>query len=302
MKIASTLFLGFGALVASFTSPAGPGFTTSWEGGDSYIAGGAYEVTISVDVDATEPSDVPSWSLNSSAFKLNGKALGKRANNKLTLDPGTHLTATFDLGPALVEAGVGEAFELSFAEGEARKIEIFKAAPAGLTFMDPSSVPDGDLANYRVLMHTNQGDMLMEMYPHLAPNHVRNFLDLNYTGYYDNVIFHRVIPTFMIQGGDKSGTGAGPGRRQLNAEFSTEKHVRGILSMARTPDVNSASAQFFVMHAAYPSLDGQYSIFGKLISGYDTLDKIVNTPAPGSRPSVDQVILSSTVLYVPSAK
>ena len=302
MKTASTLFLGFGALIASFTAPAGPGFTTAWEGGGTYIAGGAYEVTVSVDVSMDEAADVPSWALNSSAFKLNGKALGKRAKGTLALDPGAHLTATFDLGPALAKAGIDAAFQLSFADGEPSDIGVFKGAPIGLTFMDPGSVPDASLANYRVLMHTSRGDMLMEMYPHLAPNHVRNFLDLCYTGYYDNVIFHRVIPDFMIQGGDKTGTGSGPGRRKLNAEFSTEMHVRGILSMARTPDVNSASAQFFVMHAPSPALNGQYSIFGKLISGYETLDAIVTTPAPGTRPAEDQVILSATVLFVPASK
>ncbi len=305
MKIASTFFLGLGALsalAASFTGPVETGFDAKYASADSYIAGGAFEVTVSVDADGTG-TDVPSWLLNSTAFKVDGKALGKRAKGTLTLEAGTNLTSTFDLGPALAGAEVTSGFSLSFADGEAKEIGVFRPAPAGLDFIDPAKIADADLANYRVLMTTNQGDMLMEMYPHLAPNHVRNFLDLSYTGFYNNVSFHRVIPGFMIQGGDPQGTGGGNGPRMLNAEFSTEKHVRGILSMARTNDPNSASCQFFVMHATAAHLDGAYSVFGKLVTGFDALDRIVSSAPRGSeRPSEPQTILSATVLYVPDGK
>ena len=165
-------------------------------------------------------------------------------------------------------------------------------------------------------MATTQGDMLMAMSPELAPNHVRNFLDLSYSGFYDNVKFHRVIPGFMIQGGDpftkdpdkKAQWGSGNGPRMLDAEFSTAKHERGTLSMARLGgNVNSASCQFFVCHAKATNLDGQYSIFGKLESGFDTLDAIATTPAesavrgaPASTPITPQRILSATVIFSPT--
>jgi peptidyl-prolyl cis-trans isomerase B (cyclophilin B) len=104
----------------------------------------------------------------------------------------------------------------------------------------------------------------------------------------------------MIQGGDPTGTGTGNGKRSLDAEFSNKKHVRGVLSMARSNDPNSASCQFFVMHAAYPSLDGQYSAFGQLREGLDVVDLIVNTPRdPGSKPLQPQVIQKATVVLKP---
>ncbi|HED64588.1 MAG TPA: peptidylprolyl isomerase [Planctomycetes bacterium] len=137
------------------------------------------------------------------------------------------------------------------------------------------------LKHYRVLLHTNQGDMLVEFLPDVAPNHVRNFLDLCQSGFYVGTLFHRVSPSFMIQGGcpktktdDRGAWGTGRGPRMLDAEFNDTKHVRGILSMARGPSPNSASSQFFIMSADSLFLDHKYSAFGRLVSGYDTLDKI----------------------------
>lgn len=301
MKLASILFLSVAALGASFNGPAETGYTTGWTGGDNYVVGGAYDVTISIHT-AKDAAKIPSWTLNPSAFKLNGKALGKRDRGTFALAAGARLSLTFDLGPALVEAGIKDHFKLSYAGGEPREVGFIRPAPAGLDFIDPSKIADKDLASYRVLLHTNQGDMMCEMYPHLAPNHVRNFLDLSYNGFYDGVIFHRVIPGFMIQGGDKTGTGRGDGPRQLKAEFSKEKHVRGILSMARAADPDSASCQFFVVHATSPHLDNQYTVFGKLVSGFEALDAIATTPqGAGNRPTTDQKILSATVLFVPGS-
>ena len=107
---------------------------------------------------------------------------------------------------------------------------VVDPAPDGLDFM---AMEDGQLGNYRVLMETNQGFMLLEMWPQHAPNHVRNFLDLVNTGFYDGIIFHRVIEGFMIQGGDPDGNGGGGNSRRVRAEFSDAKHVRGVLSMHR---------------------------------------------------------------------
>ncbi|MBK7875407.1 MAG: peptidylprolyl isomerase [Planctomycetes bacterium] len=159
-----------------------------------------------------------------------------------------------------------------------------------------------ELAKYHVILQTNRGDMEVEFWPETAPNHVRNFLDLCYTGFYNGLTFHRVIPGFMIQGGDPTGTGTGNGPRSLKAEFSRDpkyKHVAGVLSMARSQNPDSASCQFFVMHGTSPHLDGQYSAFGKLVSGLDAVEKIVNSKkGSGDKPIEPQTIVKATVIQV----
>ena len=160
-------------------------------------------------------------------------------------------------------------------------------------------MPLADLAQYRVVLETNQGTMEAEMWPDVAPNHVRNFLDLAYTGFYDGKTFHRVIPGFMIQGGDPTGTGTGNGPRRLKAEFNAKKHEKGVLSMARSSDPNSASCQFFIMHERSPHLDGQYSAFGKVTSGVEVVDKIAKTKTrPGDKPVEPQTIVKARVVKV----
>jgi peptidyl-prolyl cis-trans isomerase B (cyclophilin B) len=131
---------------------------------------------------------------------------------------------------------------------------------------------------YVARMETTAGPIVLELYPKQAPHHVNSFIFLAKEGYYDGVIFHRVIPGFMIQGGDPTGTGGGGPGYELKREFNDTKHVRGVLSAARTPDPDSAGSQFFIMHGTAPSLDGQYTAFGKVIEGLDTVDKIVNAP------------------------
>ncbi|MCD8008229.1 MAG: peptidylprolyl isomerase [Clostridiales bacterium] len=129
----------------------------------------------------------------------------------------------------------------------------------------------------------NGGVMKAELYPEIAPNTVNNFISLVKKGFYDGVIFHRVIPGFMIQGGDPQGTGMGGPGYEIKGEFSANgfandlKHSRGVLSMARTMAPDSAGSQFFVMVADAPHLDGQYASFGKVIEGMDVADQIVST-------------------------
>ena len=119
-----------------------------------------------------------------------------------------------------------------------------------------------------------------ELYPEIAPNTVANFVNLAETGFYDGLIFHRVIPGFMIQGGDPRGLGVGGPGYNIKGEFTANgfknnlKHTRGVLSMARAMNPDSAGSQFFVMHADAPHLDGQYAAFGKVIEGMDTVDTI----------------------------
>ncbi len=174
------------------------------------------------------------------------------------------------------------------------------AAEKGLNFLKMDAK---DLQDFRVVLQTNQGEIECEMWPDVAPNHVRNFLDLSYSGFYDGKGFHRVIPGFMIQGGCPKGTGTGDGPRRLKAEFNAKKHEKGVLSMARSSDPDSASCQFFVMHDKSPHLDGQYSAFGKAIRGLDVVDKIANTKkGPGDKPVQPQTIQKALVIRVAPAK
>lgn len=268
----------------------------------SYMSGSPYTVKISMQA-PKEGAETEAWLLEASAFTVNGKPIGERGSGKLKLLPGAKLTLEMDIGPALASAsGTNETFKLGFAKGVVESEEItvntIQGVEKGLDFM---KMPVEDLSKYRVVIMTNRGNMEAEFWPDVAPNHVRNFLDLSYTGFYDGKIFHRVIPGFMIQGGDPTGTGTGSGPRMLKAEFNDRKHVAGVLSMARSASPDSASCQFFVMHATSPHLDGQYSGFGKLVSGQDVVDKIVNSPKDkGDRPKEPQIITKMVVIKAPA--
>ena len=142
-----------------------------------------------------------------------------------------------------------------------------------------------------------------ELYPEIAPNTVANFVTLVQSGFYDGVIFHRVIPGFMIQGGDPQGTGMGGPGYTIKGEFARNgfkqnnlRHTRGVLSMARTMMPNSAGSQFFIMHADAPHLDGEYAAFGKVTDGMDKVDEIAATrTGRQDRPVTDQRIARATV-------
>ena len=148
----------------------------------------------------------------------------------------------------------------------------------------------------------NGGVIKAELYPEIAPNTVNNFISLVKKGFYDGVIFHRVIPGFMIQGGDPEGTGMGGPGYSIKGEFTGNgfrnelRHKRGVLSMARTMMPNSAGSQFFIMHANAPHLDGDYAAFGIVLEGMEVVDQIANTPTGfQDRPVQDQRIKRATV-------
>ena len=153
--------------------------------------------------------------------------------------------------------------------------------------------PMSDYENKVAELHTTAGQINIKFYPDVAPGHVQNFIDLSTKGFYDGTKFHRVIPGFMIQGGDPNtikgdprtwGTG-GNGQNYVKAEFSSITHKRGIVSMARASDPNSASSQFFIVVADSKFLDNNYSVFGEVTKGMDVADKIVNAQTgPGDRP------------------
>lgn len=148
----------------------------------------------------------------------------------------------------------------------------------------------------------NGGIIRAELYPEVAPNTVRNFVSLAGKGFYDGTIFHRVIPGFMIQGGDPEGTGMGGPGYGIKGEFAMNgfkndlKHTTGVLSMARSQRPNSAGSQFFIMVDDAPHLDGQYAAFGKVTEGIDVAQAIVSSPRDWSdRPREDQVMTKVTV-------
>ena len=148
----------------------------------------------------------------------------------------------------------------------------------------------------------NGGVIKAELYPEVAPNTVNNFIDLINRGFYDGLIFHRVIPGFMIQGGCPEGTGMGGPGYSIKGEFTSNgfkndlKNTKGVLSMARAMHPDSAGSQFFIMVANAPHLDGQYASFGKVIEGIEVADKIVAQKTDMyDRPYEDQVIKSVTV-------
>ncbi len=146
------------------------------------------------------------------------------------------------------------------------------------------------------------GKMVIELYEQAAPITVKNFVKLCKEDFYENLIFHRVIEGFMIQGGDPTGTGMGGPGYTIKGEFAMNgvnnpiKHERGVISMARAMDPNSAGSQFFIMHQTSPHLDGQYAAFGKLVEGFDVLDKIATTPTGyQDRPIEEQSIKNITI-------
>jgi peptidyl-prolyl cis-trans isomerase B (cyclophilin B) len=136
------------------------------------------------------------------------------------------------------------------------------------------------------VMETTEGTMVIEFWPDVAPKTVENFKKLARDGFYDGTAFHRIIKGFMIQGGDPNTKdpakeriyGQGDPGYKIKAEFNPRPHVKGVISMARSRDPDSAGSQFFICHGTAKSLDGQYTAFGKLLKGEDVLDKIANTP------------------------
>lgn len=148
-----------------------------------------------------------------------------------------------------------------------------------------------------VTIETAEGVIKVELYPEVAPNTVRNFLSLVKKGFYDGTIFHRVIPGFMIQGGDPEGTGMGGPDYHIRGEFTKNgfqndlKHTKGVISMARSSHPDSAGSQFFLMAGEAPYLDGSYAAFGKIIEGLEEVDRIVASPRDAKdRPREDQVM------------
>lgn len=240
------------------------------------------------------------WMLGAAAFEVGGKSLAAREPGHSVVIPGARrLEIELDLGPYLHPSADFELALPSSPKGGPVAVKAFRKAPESTRYLE---LPAADLARYQALLTTNRGPILLEVWPDVAPKHAANFLDLVSNGFYDGILFHRVIPGFVIQAGDPTtkdpkadprAFGSGSGPRKLDAEFSERKHLRGVLSAARLGgDINSATSQFFICHADCPNLDHQYTAYGMLLSGFEALDAIVNAPrvTPGDRPTERQVI------------
>jgi peptidyl-prolyl cis-trans isomerase B (cyclophilin B) len=151
-----------------------------------------------------------------------------------------------------------------------------------------NAVTYGNINSTRAIIETKFGNIEIKFFPDVAPKHVKNFIELARKGFYNGTTFHRVIPGFMIQGGDpntkdedRTSHGLGGPGYTLKAEFNNKPHKRGTLSMARAADPNSAGSQFFICVADASFLDGQYTVFGEVVSGMETVDKIVSQSRDG---------------------
>ena len=142
-----------------------------------------------------------------------------------------------------------------------------------------------------IYLELKDGRVVIELLPELAPNHVARIKELTRQGFYDGIVFHRVIDGFMAQTGDPTGTGTGGSGKKLDAEFSTESHVRGIVSMARSQDPNSGDSQFFIVFDDASFLDKQYTVWGRVTEGMDVVDKIKKgDPRSGEVDGPDKII------------
>jgi len=152
------------------------------------------------------------------------------------------------------------------------------------------------MSEQQAIIHTTLGDITLKFFPEVAPNHVKSFIELSKKGFYNGTTFHRVVPKFVIQGGDpnskspdRSTHGMGGPGYQLKAEFNNKLHRRGTLSMARSSHPDSAGSQFFICVADAPFLDGKYTAFGEVVKGMEVVDKIVSQPRDGNDNPNDRI-------------
>lgn len=196
----------------------------------------------------------------------------------------------------------GNSANNSSAAGNTANSEA-SSAPKEDAAAPTEGVPSDTASHPLVTIEMDNGGIIKaELYPEVAPNTVNNFISLIQKGFYDGTIFHRVIPGFMIQGGDPEGTGMGGPGYSITGEFSSNGftnnllHTTGVLSMARGRAADTAGSQFFIMSAAYPSLDGDYAAFGKVTEGLDVVEAIVNLPRnKDDRPDTPPVMKKVTV-------
>ncbi|HEV2664703.1 MAG TPA: peptidylprolyl isomerase [Blastocatellia bacterium] len=254
-----------------------------------------------------EFSDVKHLTGTVSTVRIPGKANSDGAQFFICASAQSHLDGKFSAFGQVTE-GIEIVDKISMAEADAEeklntpvKIASVKIEPKR---EEPFKNAGVDEMRKEVILRTSLGDIVVALEPDMAPEHVRNFLKLTQTGWYDHTVFHRLVPGFVIQGGlgqRREGNQthyADKWIRPLKGEFSaTRKHIRGVLSMARTNDPDSALTSFFIVLAPAPNLDGKYSIFGKVVDGFDTLEKMEKIGrAPGSDTPAERIELIEAVI------
>jgi cyclophilin family peptidyl-prolyl cis-trans isomerase len=240
-----------------------------------------------------EFSDVKHIRGTVSAARIPGKANSGGAQFFICASPQPQLDGQFSAFGEVTEGiEVVEKISLAPVDAEQRAVTPIRIISVKIEPKRAEPFKDATVDQMRkdVLLHTNFGDITLEMQPDLAPEHVRNFLKLVASGWYDHTAFHRLVPGFVVQGGVGETRTGGAGHyadkwvHPLKGEFSPVKHIRGTLSMARTDDPNSATTSFFIVLGPAPHLDNKYSVFGKVADGFDTLERIEAATRRGESP------------------
>lgn len=292
-----------------------PGVRTTLVAEPALVRGA--EVALRLSIEVTQDAEVPGDLLTGVQIDVkNGEAAGPQVRDagkggKVALSAGTSLSRVIKLpverlAPTAKDSMGVTSLSLSWP-GLTGCNCVVQIAP-DLSKLDLSML---DYEKTKVVLVTNFGEMTIGFYPQKAPETVKNFVKLAKEGFYDGTQFHRVIRNFMIQGGDpltknedqRNRWGTGDPGYKIKAEFNDTKHVKGVLSMARSQDPNSAGSQFFVVHADASHLDNQYTAFGALESGLDVLDKIANVQCGGpERSSPLQPIKLEQAIVMPVLK
>jgi peptidyl-prolyl cis-trans isomerase B (cyclophilin B) len=273
---------------------------------DRVVAGNS-DLKLTLTVDVRKDTEVPAVLLSGLALETKiggnpGPLLADDQPGRVKLTAGTKVLRLLTVPSARLSLPASsDLLDVTLSwQGMASATAVVKIAPDAGNF----TLDQLDLTKTKVLLLTNHGQMVVRFFPDKAPGHVQNFVKLAKEHFYDGTKFHRIIQGFMIQGGcpnTKEGASGQPGTGNsgtfLKAEFNDTKHDRGILSMARSASPDSASTQFFVLHGRAPHLDNQYSAFGILESGFDTLDKIAGVRVRMNEMGEPSVPVEPVLLY-----
>ena len=165
-------------------------------------------------------------------------------------------------------------FVTSCFNSEKKQVEQVSNSSSAVTADDLKIAEDG-LSEAKIIIKTVHGSISFKLYPKKAPNTVTRIIELTQQGFYDGIIFHRVVPNFVIQGGDPTGTGTSGSGKNLKAEFNDVQHIKGTVAMARSQDFDSADSQFYIALTTLPHLDKSYTVFGQVVEGLEILEKVV---------------------------
>lgn len=310
ISFALSLLLCVPALAPRAAAQDLPGVKTTLVA-DPALVNGGQDVTLRLVIDVGQDTQLPADLLNGVSFDV-----------KQDDAPGPQIRDAGKGGPIPVAAGtrIERSIKLPLGRlmpgGAAMRLVNLAVQWPGMTGancvvqvapdLSKVSMEDLDLANTKVVLVTNYGDMTLAFYPQKAPETVANFVKLAKEGFYDGTKFHRVIRNFMIQGGDpktkddaqEAAWGTGDPGYKIKGEVNDTKHARGVISMANSGSPDTAGSQFFICHVDVPHLNSGYTAFGALESGLDTLDKIANAPCGGPQKSapIQKIVLKQAVV------